>query len=49
MPKRQNPFGDNSPLQLKSHIGIKEADMADTHKMESVFGRIVYVSILKNE
>ena len=41
MPKRPNPFGDGSPLQLKSHIGKKEVDMGvnkDQH-MQNVYGK----------
>lgn len=41
MPKRRNPFGECSPLQLKQHVGIKEVDLgvAQEQKMKSVYGR----------
>ena len=40
MPKRQNPFGDNSPLQFKSHITPKEVDLGvdKDRKMLLVYG-----------
>lgn len=44
MPKRQNPFGDSSPLQFKTRIGKKEVDLgacADTN-MQSVYGKFPY-------
>ncbi|XP_052273946.1 apoptosis regulatory protein Siva-like isoform X2 [Dreissena polymorpha] len=41
MPKRRNPFGDSSPLQLKQHVGKKEVDMgiAKHQNMKSVYER----------
>ncbi len=41
MPKRDNPFGDGSPIQLKSHIGTKEIDLGIAHgaKMQEVYGK----------
>lgn len=41
MPKRPNPFGDASPLQLKTHIGVREINMlgGDGDKnMKAVYG-----------
>ena len=40
MPKRQNPFGDPSPLQLKSHIGAKEVNLGvnEEENMQHVYG-----------
>lgn len=39
MPKRHNPFGDHSPLQLKTHVGTKEVDkgVCQQTRMQSVF------------
>lgn len=44
MPKRRNPFGECSPLQLKQHVGIKEIDcgIAQEQNMKSVYGQSVY-------
>ena len=41
MPKRPNPFGDCSPLQLKQHVGTKEVDMgvAYDQNMKAVYGK----------
>ncbi|XP_060559850.1 apoptosis regulatory protein Siva-like isoform X2 [Ruditapes philippinarum] len=41
MPKRRNPFGECSPLQLKQHVGVKEIDcgIAQQHNMKSVYDR----------
>ncbi|XP_045168639.2 apoptosis regulatory protein Siva-like isoform X1 [Mercenaria mercenaria] len=41
MPKRRNPFGECSPLQLKQHVGVKEIDcgIAQQQKMKSVYDR----------
>ena len=41
MPKRPNPFGEGSPLQLKQHIGNKEIDMgiAQEENMKRVYGK----------
>lgn len=36
MPKRKNPFGDTAPLQLKTHVGYKEA--ATEEEKEEVYG-----------
>lgn len=36
MPKRKNPFGDTAPLQLKTHVGFKEA--ATEEEKEEVYG-----------
>ena len=40
MPKRPNPFGDCAPLQLKTHVGIKElaAGIRQEELMKSVYG-----------
>ena len=43
MPKRQNPFGDCSPLQLKSHIASKDVEKCSEAKMEDVFGKFVFI------
>ena len=42
MPKRTNPFGDSSPLQFKSRIGMKEVDLgvARRENMQSVYGEV---------
>ncbi|XP_046364390.2 apoptosis regulatory protein Siva-like [Haliotis rufescens] len=39
MPKRSNPFGEQSPLQLKTHVGQKEVDLgvAQDELMKSVY------------
>ena len=41
MPKRPNPFGDASPLQIKTHIGPKEIDMGVNQEknMSVVYGK----------
>ena len=41
MPKRPNPFGDCSPLQLKQHVGTKEVDMgvARNQNMKAIYGK----------
>ncbi|KAL4237473.1 Apoptosis regulatory protein Siva [Mactra antiquata] len=41
MPKRRNPFGDCSPLQLKQHVGTREIDLGvnQHEKMRSVYER----------
>lgn len=39
MPKRTNPFGECSPLQFKSHIGMKEVDKICEQTMNTVFGK----------
>ena len=41
MPKRPNPFGDCSPLQLKQHVGKKEVDMGvgRDQNMKDVYGK----------
>ncbi|XP_059161177.1 uncharacterized protein LOC131944521 [Physella acuta] len=41
MPKRNNPFGDHSSLQLKTHVGEKEVDkgVAMQTRMQSVYER----------
>ena len=36
MPKRKYPFGDTAPLQLKTHVGYKEA--ATQEEKEEVYG-----------
>lgn len=43
MPKRTNPFGDSSPLQLKSHIRQKEVDMGvlQEENMKAVYGKFL--------
>jgi len=40
MPKRTNPFGENSPLQYKTHIGKKEIDLGVNMEknMQTVYG-----------
>ena len=40
MPKRPNPFGDCAPLQLKTHVGIKElaAGIRQEELMKPVYG-----------
>jgi hypothetical protein len=41
MPKRPNPFGDGSPLQMKTHVGTREMNMfgVDGDKsMKTVYG-----------
>lgn len=45
MPKRQNPFGDASPLQFKSHIGTKEVDMGVNREenMQRVYGMASFI------
>ena len=49
MPKRPNPFGDCAPLQLKTHVGIKElaAGIRQEELMKAVYGewsRILEIS-----
>ncbi|XP_052768426.1 apoptosis regulatory protein Siva-like isoform X2 [Mya arenaria] len=41
MPKRRNPFGECSPLQLKQHVAQKEVDLgvAKDQNMKSVYER----------
>ncbi|XP_062614517.1 apoptosis regulatory protein Siva-like [Saccostrea cucullata] len=41
MPKRRNPFGEGSPLQLKSHIGNKElnAGVSGEQNLKAVYER----------
>ena len=41
MPKRPNPFGDCSPLQLKQHVGKKEIDLgvARDQNMKKIYGK----------
>ena len=36
MPKRKNPFGDTAPIQLKTHIGFKQA--ATEKEKQEVYG-----------
>jgi len=36
MPKRKNTFGDTAQLQLKTHVGFKEA--ATEEEKEEVYG-----------
>lgn len=40
MPKRRNPFGDGSPLQLKTHIGTKELNtgVSGEQNLKAVYG-----------
>ena len=47
MPKRQNPFGDSSPLQFKTRIGKKEVDMGvcSAENMQTVYGRSLTLAI----
>ena len=42
MPKRNNPFGDHSPLQLKTHVRAKEVDngISQQVRMQSVYGKL---------
>lgn len=41
MPKRRNPFGDGSPLQLKTHIGTKELNtgVSGEQNLKAVYER----------
>ncbi|KAL3873810.1 hypothetical protein ACJMK2_036895 [Sinanodonta woodiana] len=41
MPKRTNPFGDYSPLQMKVHVGKKEINMgvSQDQKMKTVYAK----------
>ncbi|RUS72326.1 hypothetical protein EGW08_019918 [Elysia chlorotica] len=41
MPKRNNPFGDHSSLQLKTHVGEKEVDkgVCKQTRMQTVYER----------
>ena len=41
MPKRNNPFGDHSSLQLKTHVGEKEVDkgVCQQTRMQAVYGK----------
>ena len=36
MPKRKNPFGEITPLQLKTHVGFEQ--MATQQEREQVYG-----------
>ena len=36
MPKRKNPFGDTAPIQLKTHVGFKQA--ATEKEKQDVYG-----------
>ena len=36
MPKRKNPFGDIAPIQLKTHVGFKQA--ATEEEKQEVYG-----------
>ena len=36
MPKRKNPFGDTAPIQLKTHVGFKQA--ATVEEKQEVYG-----------
>ena len=36
MPKRKNPFGDTAPIQLKTHVGFKQA--ATEKEKQEVYG-----------
>lgn len=36
MPKRKNPFGDAAPIQLKTHVGFKQA--ATEKEKQEVYG-----------
>ena len=38
MPKRKCPFGDATPLQLKTHVGFKET--ATDSDMQEVYGEL---------
>ena len=48
MPKRQNPFGDSSPLQFKAHISKKDVDLGVNaeENMENVYGTVIIIDIL---
>ena len=37
MPKRKNPFGDTAPIQLKTHVGFKQA--ATVEERQEVYGK----------
>lgn len=45
MPKRRNPFGDGSPLQLKTHIGIKELNtgVSGEQNLKAVYGNHLFM------
>lgn len=40
MPKRKNPFGDTAPIQLKTHVGFKQA--ATEKEKQEVYGKRAY-------
>ena len=44
MPKRRNPFGDGSPLQLKTHVGKKELNhgVSGEQNLKAVYGNLLY-------
>lgn len=39
MPKRKNPFGDTAPIQLKTHVGFKQA--ATEADKQEVYGELI--------
>ena len=41
MPKRKNPYGDGSPLQLKTHVGPRELGGAGEKEMSRIYGEYV--------
>lgn len=45
MPKRRNPFGDGSPLQLKTHIGTKELNtgVSGEQNLKAVYGNHLFM------
>ena len=45
MPKRPNPFGDSSPMQLKSRISSKHVEKGSGGKMKEVYGLFASVAV----
>ena len=47
MPKRRNPFGDGSPLQLKTHIGTKELNtgVSGEQNLKAVYGNHLFMCL----
>ena len=37
MPKRKNPFGESAPIQLKTHVGFRQA--ATEEEKQNVYGK----------
>ena len=48
MPKRRNPFGDGSPLQLKTHVGKKELNhgVSGEQNLKAVYGNLLDIFIV---